>query len=197
MSRDNYSRETGAFIDKLIGDVQPSSKYRKPRGHEDHEFIEFDPNQLRKNKHDRLQYPDKDGYSKFEGRMSIFDLDNKRQMIALAVPNVLPPITKDDLRKLLVRTEEERKTDELLRTKGVRQITQPEPAKFVALVDADAEFDASRHDLWDIPETDALIKVTISAGKTALFDVAQYSNQATVLQTKLDELASGRLPDEQ
>lgn len=120
------------------------------------------------------------------------ELDAKRKLVALKVPQVVPPITIEELRGLTKPTEAEAQLRELDEMAGY----QSTPAKFVAVVEADTSFDVSINDEWGF-NSDIERDTVVTVGTTALFNVATYSMQANVLQNRLDELASGRLPKEQ
>ena len=116
----------------------------------------------------------------------------KRRLVALRVPQVMPPISTEELRGLTKPTEAETQLRELDEIAGYR----PAPAKFVAVVEADASFDVAIHDEWGL-NSDTGRDTWVNVGATALFNVAAYSMQANVLQNRLDEIASGRPPVEQ
>ncbi|HMT18766.1 MAG TPA: hypothetical protein PKD20_01870 [Candidatus Saccharibacteria bacterium] len=120
------------------------------------------------------------------------ELAAKRGLVALRVPQVMPPISTEELRGLTRLTEAETQLRELDEIAGYR----PAPAKFVAVVEADASFDVAINDEWGL-NNDAGRDTVVNIGTTALFNVATYSMQANVLQNRIDELASGRPPVEQ
>ena len=141
----------------------------------------------------RMRHPDK--YSGIE-YYSTFEFDKKRTIVALPVPRTEPPITTDELRNLARPTEAEKLLQDLDAYVERQRVSRPDDAKFIAVVEADASFDVSIHDEWGL-NSDTGRDTVVGVGRTALFNVAEFSNQANVLQSRLDALASGRLPGEQ